>query len=216
MEVKLVLVGGKNAGKEIPVRGPKFFIGRAEDCHLRPQSDRVSRHHAAILVEEAFVAVRDFGSKNGTYVNGEQIKSERELKTGDRLKIGPLEFEVQLAVNVGGKKKPKVHNVREAAARTVQTAADDDLDISDWLGEDEDEDDAPTATGVTDTQRLSAAPTAGGEVEDSAEMPDESPKKKKKKEEPTKIVGRFTDIKPTADSSRSAAADMLKRFFDGK
>ena len=139
MEVLLVVVGGKHAGTEIPVTGQKLFIGRAEDCQVRPQSELVSRHHCAILVEEGFVSVRDFGSRNGTFVNNQRVTGERELKTGDRLKIGPLELEVQLAVSVGRKKKPKVRSIHEAAARTVQSShgePKDDMDISDWLEED--------------------------------------------------------------------------------
>ena len=79
MEVKLIVLHGKSAGKEVPVPGPKFFIGRAEDCHLRPQSDAVSRHHCAVLVEDGFVSVRDFGSKNGTFVNGERLLADHRL-----------------------------------------------------------------------------------------------------------------------------------------
>ena len=96
MELKLKVVEGKNAGQEIAVAGKKFFIGRAEDCHLRPGSDLISRHHCVLLIEDGYVGVRDFGSKNGTYVNDERVVGERELKAGDRLLVGPLRFEVQL------------------------------------------------------------------------------------------------------------------------
>jgi len=95
MEVKLVVTNGRHTGREIPIKGPKFFVGRAEDCHLRPGSDLVSRHHCVILVEDGLVAVRDFGSKNGTFVNGEQVMPEQELKDGDRLVIGQLDFNVK-------------------------------------------------------------------------------------------------------------------------
>ncbi|NIL97048.1 MAG: FHA domain-containing protein, partial [Planctomycetales bacterium] len=78
--------------------------------------------------------VRDFASKNGTFVNGERVRTERELKTGDHVRLGPLEFEVQLGVTVGGKKKPKVQSVTEAASRTVEAAAEEDVDIFDLLG----------------------------------------------------------------------------------
>ena len=94
MEVRLKVRSGKAAGQEIRLPGTKFIIGRAEDCHLRPNSDLVSRHHCAILCDEGFAVVREFGSKNGTYVNGNRIAGECELKTGDLLKVGPLEFEV--------------------------------------------------------------------------------------------------------------------------
>ncbi len=106
MDVKLIVVGGKHAGTEIQVPGPKFFIGRGEDCHLRPQSEQISRHHAAILLESGSVAVRDLSSRNGTYVNGERITEQTELKNGDRVQLGPLEFDVELAVSMSGRKRP--------------------------------------------------------------------------------------------------------------
>ncbi len=166
MDVKLVVIGGKHAGQKVPVTGPNFFIGRSEDCQLRPQSDQVSRHHAVIILEEGFVAVRDFGSRNGTYVNDERVKAERELKNGDRVRFGPLQFEVQLAVEVGGKKKPKVHSVSEAAARTVESGTDDELDIFSLLGEEE-----SVAAGTT------AADTQPGRTvaEDTVAMPAQTP-----------------------------------------
>ena len=80
MELKFKVLVGNNVGQEVKIAGPKFFIGRAEDCHLRPRSDLISRHHCVLIVEEKLVAVRDFGSKNGTYVNAERVASERELR----------------------------------------------------------------------------------------------------------------------------------------
>lgn len=138
MKIKLVVLIGKNAGQVIPISDNRFFIGRAEDCHLRPRDERVSRHHCAILSEEGFVAIRDFGSRNGTFVNGERVHPERELRNGDRLKVGNLEFEVRIA---GARKKPKVRSIQEAAARTLeearaQEAAQGDADVNDWLDDD--------------------------------------------------------------------------------
>jgi pSer/pThr/pTyr-binding forkhead associated (FHA) protein len=157
MEVKLVVIGGSRSGMEIPVRGPKFFVGRAEDCHLRPQSELVSRHHCAILLEDGFVSIRDFGSRNGTLVNGEAVSGERELKSGDRLKIGPLELDVQITVPLAAKKKPKVHNIHEAAARTVQNSANtkEEDEIADWLGDDT----TPPSASLSDTKSISATLT---------------------------------------------------------
>src|SRR4051812_34142518 len=57
MDLKLRVLEGKNAGHEIAVKGKKFFIGRAEDCQLRPGSDLISRHHCVLLVEEGYIAV---------------------------------------------------------------------------------------------------------------------------------------------------------------
>jgi predicted component of type VI protein secretion system len=144
MEVQLKVLVGSSAGQTIKVPGPKFYIGRSEDCQLRPRSDLISRHHCAIIVEGEYVAVRDFGSKNGTYVNDERVSSERELKPGDRVKVGPLEFEVCYDLgSLGGPKRPKVGSIKEAAARTADSGVvkkpgqnPDEIDLAEWLGED--------------------------------------------------------------------------------
>ena len=135
MELTLKLLSGSKAGQEIKIPVNKFLIGRADDCHLRPHSDTISRHHCVLLVEEGFCAVRDFGSRNGTLVNEEKIVGQHELRNGDRLKVGSLEFEVELSSSVGGKKRPKVKDVKDAAQRTAAgpVSSNGDEDISDWL-----------------------------------------------------------------------------------
>ena len=55
MDLKLKVLEGKNVGQEIPVHGKKFFIGRAEDCNLRPGSELISRHHCVLLVEDGYI-----------------------------------------------------------------------------------------------------------------------------------------------------------------
>src|SRR5437868_6082298 len=119
MEVKLRVIGGKNAGQELAVPGPKFVIGRIEGCQLRARSDSVADRHCELQVGEALVRIRDLGSTTGTFVNNERIAEARDLKMGDRLKIGPLEFEVCMSVKLATKKKPKVQSIGEAAARTA-------------------------------------------------------------------------------------------------
>jgi len=218
MEVKLVVVGGKYAGQEIPVAASGFVIGRAEGCHLRPQSDRISRQHCEITIKQGYVGVRDLGSKNGTFVNDKQLQpqQEQQLKTEDQLRVGPLEFVVQLAVGVGGKKKPKVRSIGEAAARTVASAAEDDLDISDWL-----EDDEPSKSEV-----VYVHPQAGvlrfksdeDTISTTRDMADLKAKLTKEKDK-DKVVGQFSDgkqKKPMAESSRSAAREMLSKLIRGK
>jgi len=134
MELTLKLLTGRSAGQEIKVKSAKFLVGRAEDCHLRPHSDLISRHHCAILQQQGVCAIHDFGSKNGTLVNGERVVGQRELRNGDMLKIGNLEFEVQLTSRVGGDKRPKVKDVKDAAVRTAAGAGNgEESDISDWL-----------------------------------------------------------------------------------
>lgn len=214
MDVKLVVSKGKNAGQALVVTGPKFFVGRSEECQLRPHSDQVSRHHCVILVDEGYVGIRDFGSKNGTFVNGSRVKMEQELRNGDRLQIGPLEFEVQLSVSVGGKKKPKVQSVEEVATRTVQTAKaapsgkDDEIDLEEILSEKE----TVSASAASAETRVEPEDATGDTAEMTAQaaalldftVVGESDDKKKKEEE---------HPKPASGSSRSAASDSLRQLF---
>jgi len=202
MEVKLIVVGGKQEGMEIPVQGPEFLIGRGEECRLRPQSTLISRKHCAILVDKDSAVLVDFGSVNGTLVNGERVQDRCELKNGDRIKIGIIELDVRTAVSLIGKKKPKVNNVQEAAARTVAAAvADDDLDISSWLQEDKDK-----SVVAPIKKPWEPSDTTNNHLGDTTIMTAEqannpfAPK----------------PAKPTAENSRDAARDMLKQFFPKK
>jgi pSer/pThr/pTyr-binding forkhead associated (FHA) protein len=90
----VVLTEGKAAGQTIAVTLSQFLIGRDPQCQLRPASAIISKRHCALLTKNNKVFVRDFDSTNGTFVNDEQIKGERELKQGDQLKVGPLTFRV--------------------------------------------------------------------------------------------------------------------------
>lgn len=135
MRLKLVVIGGSHSGKEIPVSGPKFFIGRDRDCQLRPNSDVVSRHHCALIVEDGYVAVRDFNSKNGTLVDGVRVVGEQELQSGSELAIGPLRFLVQLDVEMEGRKRPPIDSVKEVAKQPAQLMHGGDDNIDDWLDE---------------------------------------------------------------------------------
>ncbi len=134
-DVKLVVVGGKHAGKEVRVPGPGFIIGRVEGCHLRVHSRQVSRHHAAILIESGIVAVRDLGSRTGTYVNGELVTGDRRLENSDLLKLGPLQLEVELADSLQVKSKPKIKAAEEAATPTAGLDSRPEFDIFHLLGE---------------------------------------------------------------------------------
>lgn len=102
MKVNLVVASGVHQGKQIPIPGEQFLIGRDPQCQLRPASQMVSKQHCAIVIKDERVFLKDFGSTNGTFVNDAQLEanSTREIKPGDRVKVGPLDFAVQFG---GGK-----------------------------------------------------------------------------------------------------------------
>ena len=208
MDVKLILKTGKLAGKEIPVAQPVFRIGRAEDCHLRPHSEQVSRHHCQIIQEGGRVWVEDCGSRNGTWVNGQRISERKELKNGDRLLVGPLEFELRIDIALGGKKKPKVKTIEEAAARVAQTAGkkEDETELVEWLLESE-------AAEEKETETLAAQSTQEATQTPAPAPPNAPPPPS---EPPAKIPGKFMPPPKVAPDTRTAAAEMLRRLLQRK
>src|SRR6201993_772373 len=73
MKVKLLVVHGRPLGKALLFPSGEFVFGRGEECHVRPNSDWVSRQHCLLRVAEDGVHLRDLGSRNGTLVNGARV-----------------------------------------------------------------------------------------------------------------------------------------------
>jgi pSer/pThr/pTyr-binding forkhead associated (FHA) protein len=97
MKLRLrVMSPGKWEGKVIPITLSEFLIGRDPQCQLRPASPLISKRHCAIVQAGNTAVLRDFGSTNGTFVNGQRVKGEVKLKNEQHLKIGPIEFMIEL------------------------------------------------------------------------------------------------------------------------
>src|SRR5208337_197750 len=142
MKVQLIVVRGKPEGKVIPLAGPKFKIGRGETCHLRPNSEQVSREHAEFTIESSAVIVRDLGSRNGTLVNGKALTTEAcKLKDRDLVQVGPLTFAVSIHDAPKAAAKPATPPTASPAAsaevaRAKAKPSPDDVpaeDIDSWL-----------------------------------------------------------------------------------
>ena len=88
MRVVLRKILGEGVDDDVLVTVPDFLIGRSSQCHLRPCCPQVSRMHCELIVRDGYVAVRDLGSKNGTFVNNDRVVTERKLVSGDSLGLG--------------------------------------------------------------------------------------------------------------------------------
>jgi predicted component of type VI protein secretion system len=129
MKVQLIVVQGKSEGKTIPLSGPVFKIGRGETCHLRPNSERVSREHAEFSVTADSVTIRDLGSRNGTLVNGKALNRPVTLKDRDLVQVGPLTFTVSiLDAPVVGASVPSAPAERSSSAEPAPGAPEPWLD----------------------------------------------------------------------------------------
>src|SRR5436309_14134729 len=85
----LRFISGKYQGGEFPLRmNREIIIGRSSDLDMVLVEDIVSRRHAKITTTDAEIAIRDVGSTNGTFVNGEKITGRARLHEGDRILVG--------------------------------------------------------------------------------------------------------------------------------
>jgi predicted component of type VI protein secretion system len=90
----LVMTPGFEQGKVIAVDRSPFLIGRDPNCHLRPGSGKISKRHCALVIRSGQAFVSDLGSTNGTFLNDFPVHTETAMQSGDRLRVGPLVFDV--------------------------------------------------------------------------------------------------------------------------
>lgn len=156
-------------------------IGRHDDCVIRIRSSQVSRRHCEVFEADGSLIVRDLGSSNGTFVNGDRIEAPRVLHPGDALTIGGVTLRVDAlnaAAAPAGAKPPdtaEVEIVPEAAAAdevdidldfdvdSSTAAPTDDLDILELMG------DAPAAAAATEPKAKTKGKKAKKGRKDKAE-----------------------------------------------
>jgi adenylate cyclase len=73
--------------------GRPYLVGRAAACDLPIQDPTVSRQHAELELAGAGVRVRDLGSTNGTFLDGERV-SDALAAPGARITFGKVDFDV--------------------------------------------------------------------------------------------------------------------------
>jgi len=101
----------------------RCVIGRSNDCDIQLPTTlefmEVSRHHCILKIDPPVLQVRDLGSRNGTFLNGENIGQRcvsefpgaskagtwHTLKEGDELLVGETTIHVEI--------QPVVHRERQ-------------------------------------------------------------------------------------------------------
>lgn len=110
-----------DAGKQFPLdRSQSLRIGRDSANSVVLIDASVSRSHAEIFVQGGIARVRDFGSSNGTFVNGTKV-TDSALYDGQSVRIGSVGFTHRSATNareqtilIGDQ-----HSVQSAPSRTT-------------------------------------------------------------------------------------------------
>ena len=104
-KIIIEITEGVQAGQKYEyTEANRVFIGRQDDCGIVLPEKTVSRYHCILSINPPTVRLQDFGSLNGTYINGKKIgqrdrdKSWEEAKNevyqefdlhdGDRIRLG--------------------------------------------------------------------------------------------------------------------------------
>jgi eukaryotic-like serine/threonine-protein kinase len=108
MQVTLRVLSGPHVGRSFTFnQHDTFLIGRSEAAHLCLPDDRYfSRNHCILEIAPPRCFLRDLGSLNGTYVNGQKVQ-EAYLRNGDRVQGG----QTMLAVEVSADEYPADPNL---------------------------------------------------------------------------------------------------------
>ncbi|MEC7947912.1 MAG: FHA domain-containing protein [Myxococcota bacterium] len=88
---RLVTLAGHRLSSAYPLGGAPVALGRSEARDIVLYDPAASRNHAVVELRAEGFWARDFGSANGTYVNGQRV-TEHPLAAGDVLRIGSTEF----------------------------------------------------------------------------------------------------------------------------
>jgi FHA domain/Bacterial regulatory proteins, luxR family len=77
----------------VAISNDRVTLGRTGEADISLSSDAsVSRLHSAIERYPGGWVLRDLGSTNGTFVNGERLAGDRPLKSGDEIRLGTCVF----------------------------------------------------------------------------------------------------------------------------
>jgi FOG: FHA domain len=98
----------------------KVTVGRLADNTLQIEDASVSSHHAELILEGETYRLRDLGSTNGTFVNGEAT-TEAVLKHGDEVRFGRVET-VYAAKEAGFESQPLPESSATAAEVGLRSA----------------------------------------------------------------------------------------------
>ena len=105
-KVTLTITAGNLKGQEfIFDTRTTCIIGRAKDCYPKIPDDEkhrtISRYHCLLDINPPDIRVRDFGSKNGTFVNSKKIgQREAHQSLEEAAQIQFPEYDLQGEMNL--------------------------------------------------------------------------------------------------------------------
>ena len=91
---KVLVLEGPYSGKTFTFETPAL-VGRDSGCSIVLSEDTfVSQRHAEIYLDRRHIIVADLGSRNGTFVNGDQIDAPMRVAKGDVIQLGKTALKI--------------------------------------------------------------------------------------------------------------------------
>jgi hypothetical protein len=101
----LEVVEGSRAGFQLPLDAV-VDVGRARESALSLDDDYLSRRHARFRPTEEGAIVEDLSSRNGTFVNDQQIHAPARITPGDQVLVGATLLQLRASAQL--KRQPSV------------------------------------------------------------------------------------------------------------
>lgn len=135
-----------------------ILVGRGNEAKFRIQQDRISRKHCEVIDRDGDVYVRDLGSTNGTFLDGEQIEVGKDMPVppGSVLKIGTIEIRIDYEGTGRHTRATFVEDVAREAGADAETGIGSMLDAPPML-EPEAADALPEADALAEADALPEA-----------------------------------------------------------
>ena len=83
----LFVIQGRDQGSRFELDEPRVTVGRESGNAIQLHDTEVSRQHAELHRDDDVFYLRDLGSSNGTFVNGQRVE-QHELASGDQVQLG--------------------------------------------------------------------------------------------------------------------------------
>ena len=91
----LYVMEGARFGEIIKLYEGRNTIGTSDECSIQFDDPEISAKHASLRFEDDVYRLRDLDSKNGTYVNGEEVVL-RELAENEVIIVGGTKLKFKM------------------------------------------------------------------------------------------------------------------------
>ena len=108
-------------GTRFPVRLGEMILGRSAYCTIVVSDVSVSREHASLRLVGEVLLLTDLGSRNGTKVNGVEVRETASVHPGDTIVLGSAALRIESTDEDARSRRPTGNLLDGADDPTTQT-----------------------------------------------------------------------------------------------